>query len=84
MSFSTKTRIKTIEFESLPDGRVNTVQAARYLGLRPRTLESLRSRGRGPKYAKLGRIFYFVDDLDKWVKTRVVEPADSGPNDPGI
>lgn len=37
------------------DGLLNTSQAARLLGVRPRTLEHWRAVRRGPTYAKIGR-----------------------------
>lgn len=46
----------------------STTEAATYLGLSPRTLEKWRSTGRGPVYARLGRlIVYRFEDLDNWV-----------------
>ena len=69
--------ISPVEIKPLPDGRVNTEQAARYLGLRPRTLESLRCRGHGPRYMKIGRVFYFLADLDVWIQSRACETSDS-------
>jgi hypothetical protein len=28
----------------------------------------MRSAGTGPKFVKRGRIFYFMDDLDEWLR----------------
>ena len=50
-----------------PDGRLDTKNASIYLGLSDKTLAMMRSQGYGPKYLKRGRIFYFKDDLDKWI-----------------
>jgi len=50
-----------------PDGRLNTHNAALYLGLRPKTLAMWRSDGKGPRFVKRGRIFYFKEDLDQWI-----------------
>ncbi len=50
-----------------PDGRLNTGNASRYLGLSVKTLAMMRSHGTGPKFIKKGRIFYFKDDLDAWL-----------------
>lgn len=52
----------------LPDGRLDAKNAASYLGLSTKTLAMMRSAGTGPKYVKRGRIFYFRDDLDEWVR----------------
>ena len=48
----------------------NTDQAADYLGsISPRTLETMRSRGGGPTFVKLGRrVAYRKTDLDHWLQ----------------
>jgi predicted DNA-binding transcriptional regulator AlpA len=52
---------------------VDTDGAAARVGLKPSTLEALRSRGGGPAYVKLGRtVRYRVADLDAWVAARVI------------
>jgi hypothetical protein len=56
-----------IEFEIFPDGRLNSLNAAKYLGISPKTLAMLRCRGESPEYIKRGRIFYFKEDLDSWL-----------------
>jgi len=46
---------------------LTTKQAAHYLGLSPRTLEKMRTKGIGPKYYRVGRgVRYLVRDLDEW------------------
>lgn len=50
-----------------PDGRMDTKNAAAYLGLSVKTLAMKRSNGTGPKFIKQGRIFYYKEDLDKWI-----------------
>lgn len=57
-----------IEVTVLPDGRLDTENAAAYLGLSVKTLAMLRSSGRGPSFVKRGRVFYFRDDLDQWLE----------------
>jgi hypothetical protein len=48
-------------------GAFSTPLAADYLGLSPATLETLRTRGGGPAFAKLGRrVVYARKDLDRW------------------
>ena len=59
---STKSSIK-----EYPDGRLDTANAAIYLGLKPKTLAMKRMIGTGPKFIKRGRVFYFRDDLDEWL-----------------
>jgi len=44
---------------------------AQYLGLSLPTLETLRSRGGGPVFTKLGRrVVYQKEDLDAWLSER--------------
>ena len=46
---------------------LNTAQAAHYIGLSRRTLETMRYEGRGPHFRKHGRfVRYHIDDLDQW------------------
>ena len=56
-----------IKVNVLPDGRLDTLNAARYLGLSVKTMAIMRSNGSGPSYIKLGRVSYFKEDLDAWV-----------------
>lgn len=57
----------------LPE-RLTPAAAAEYLGVSEQTLRNWRSQGRGPAYWRLGRIFYVRTDLDRWARTRRVEP----------
>jgi hypothetical protein len=61
----------------LPDGRMDSNNASLYVGLKPKTLAMKRGDGTGPAFVKVGgRIFYFKDDLDAWVrKCRVTSTA---------
>jgi len=54
---------------------LNTKKAAAYLGMRPSTLESWRSHGKGPPYIKMGprMIRYRVYDLNNWLENSMVE-----------
>jgi hypothetical protein len=46
---------------------LNTAQAAHYIGLAERTLETMRGHGQGPAFRRHGRfIRYHIDDLDAW------------------
>ncbi len=46
---------------------LNTAQAAHYIGLAERTLETMRSEGTGPRFRRHGRfVRYHIDDLDTW------------------
>ena len=50
-----------------PDGRLASDAAANYVGLSRKTMAQMRSEGRGPKYLKIGRIWYRKVDLDEWL-----------------
>ncbi len=51
---------------------LNTDQAAMYLNLAKATLESMRVRGGGPLFIRLGRaVRYRPEDLDAWIGARV-------------
>jgi len=42
-------------------------ELADYLSLKPKTLETMRRRGDGPKFKKLGRtVRYLGSDIRKW------------------
>lgn len=46
---------------------LRTPEAARLLGLSPRTLEKHRTYGTGPRYRKLGgRVVYAIEDIRSW------------------
>lgn len=73
---STPTPPQTNKDEPKAEGDEHTVlpteHAARYLGLSPKTLETLRTRGGGPPFLKLGRrVVYRKTDLDTWLAARV-------------
>ena len=59
-----------INVVTLPDGRMDTKNAALYMGFKEKTLAMMRSDGTGPKFIKLGRIFYFKCDIDAWINDR--------------
>lgn len=43
---------------------LSTIQAAKFLGLAPKTLSNMRCKGSGPIYRKHAHIvFYHIDDL---------------------
>jgi hypothetical protein len=67
----TKTNLESVSICMFPDGRLNVVNAATYLGLEQKTLAIMRSNGRGPKFIKRGRIFYYKEDLDAWLNAAV-------------
>ena len=58
--------------DTLADGPyLTTKEAARFLKLRPNTLEKMRVYGGGPIYRKHGRhVRYHIDDLTAWSDLR--------------
>jgi hypothetical protein len=61
--------LKILDVIVLPDSRMDRRNAALYLGLSVKTLAMHASRGTGPKFVKIGRVFYFKDDLDTWISS---------------
>jgi hypothetical protein len=61
------TKVESVEIIMFPDGRLDTKNAAMYLGLKEKTLAMMRGSGTGPKFIKRGRVFYFKEDLDSWL-----------------
>jgi hypothetical protein len=51
---------------------LRTPAAAEYCGIAPTTLETLRVRGGGPAFSRLGRraVVYAQQDLDQWIAAR--------------
>ena len=62
----------------LPDGRMDAVNASRYMGLSQKTLAMLRSSGEGPEFVKMGRVFYFKKALDMWIADRTKRSTAEG------
>jgi len=59
--------------------KLNTREAAQYLGVKPNTLEVWRCKHRGPRYIKLGsRTVYDLDDLDDFVAANSINTRDTG------
>jgi hypothetical protein len=59
----------------LPDGRMDTKNAAIYAGFAEKTMAMMRGKGEGPAYVKMGRIFYFKNKIDEWINERIVKTA---------
>lgn len=54
----------------------NSDEAAAYLGLKPRGLETLRRNGNGPRFSRLSKgrlVRYFAADLDEFLRSGMVE-----------
>lgn len=57
--------------------KLNTQEAADYLGIRPNTLEVWRCKHRGPKYSKIGsRVLYAMEDLESFFNAKAVYTRD--------
>jgi excisionase family DNA binding protein len=64
-----------------PEQKFSRPEAAHYLGLSPRTLESWAARGGGPRHLKLGaRVLYRRRDLDAFAEAgeRGAPPSEPG------
>lgn len=62
------------------DVKLTTKEAAAYLRLQPCTLEAWRTKGRGPKYQKLGsRVIYDIDDIKFFAESNTVLTIDTAP-----
>ena len=70
--------LQPVDVMILPDGRMDRRNAARYLGLSIKTLAMHASRGTGPKFIKRGRVFYFREDVDQWLKDATPENGTPG------
>ena len=61
--------IETVHVRVLPDGRMDRENAARYLGLKPKTLAMWLLEKKGPPSLKVGgKRFYFKDQLDAFIQ----------------
>ena len=60
--------IETVRVRVLPDGRLTRNDAARYLGLKSKTLAMWALEGKGPRSILVGgRRFYYKDELDAFI-----------------
>ena len=61
--------VEDVRVRVLPDGRMTREDAARYLGLKPKTLAMWELNGKGPNRVKVGgRRFYFKAVLDSFIR----------------
>ena len=68
--------VEELQVVMYPDGRMDTANAASYTGLSEKTLAMKRCDGTGPPYTKRGRIFYYREDLDAWMRSGRVPSGD--------
>lgn len=63
----TKKKLSNDQTELYVSPFMNTLRAAEYLLLSPKTLEKMRWHGNGPRYRKHAAIVvYHIDDLKTW------------------
>ena len=63
---SDQPQVEMVKVRVTPDGRLTRRDAAKYLGLQPKTLAMWAIQGRGPPFLKIGnRAFYYRDALDR-------------------
>ncbi len=61
--------VEVVRCRVLPDGRMTREDAARYLGLKPKTLAMWAMENKGPKSVRVGgRCFYYQHQLDAFVR----------------
>ncbi len=68
-----QTNLMMKEVVVLPDGRMDARNASQYTGLSEKTMAMMRCAGKGPEYIKMGKIFYFRDKLDEWVRGKTMK-----------
>lgn len=70
------TEVRRAVVYATPDGRVDTENAATYLGIAAGTLQNLRAAGLGPTYVTIcRRVTYRIADLDAFVAAQPIKPA---------
>lgn len=61
--------MEAVRCRVLPDGRMSRDDAAKYLGLKVKTLAMWSLAGKGPRAVKVGgRVFYYRNDLDAFIR----------------
>ena len=66
--------VEHVHVRILPDGRMTRQDAARYLGMKPKTLAMWQLAGKGPRSCLVGgRRFYFQEQLDAFIRGEAVE-----------
>ncbi len=60
--------------------KLNTEEAAEFLGVKPCTLEVWRCKKKGPRYSKLGsRVMYDQAELEAYFTSRAIHTRDTAP-----
>lgn len=67
---SVQKNLSVIEIEMYSDGRIDVENAAKYLGVSKKSLDTWRCKGISPKFIKKGkRVFYYKQDLDEFLNS---------------
>ena len=70
--------LEPVRVRVLPDGRMDSNNAAKYLDRAPKTLAMWRMQGIGPAWTKAGgRVFYRKENLDRYLSGS--DPPDGAP-----
>ena len=68
---ASKSDIADTQIQILPDGRMDVINAALYIGCHRGTLDNWRVLGQGPKFHKVAKkIYYKKAELDSWITSR--------------
>ena len=68
------TALEHVHVRILPDGRMTRQDAARYLGMKPKTLVMWQLDNKGPRSVLVGgRRFYFQVELDAFIGGEAAE-----------
>jgi len=66
--------VEHVQVRILPDGRMTRQDAARYLGMKPKTLAMWQLDSKGPRSVRVGgRRFYFQAELDAFIRGETAE-----------
>lgn len=69
VGMTTSSAIERVRVRVLPDGRMTRADAARYLGVTPKTLAMWQLQGKGPRSVRVGGLrFYYVADCDAFIR----------------
>ena len=60
-------QVNPVQVVTFPDGRMDTHNTSVYTGFAEKTLAMMRCNGKGPRFVKRGRVFYFTADVDEWM-----------------
>jgi predicted DNA-binding transcriptional regulator AlpA len=63
-------KFNCVEVTILPDGRMDIVNAAKLIGLKPKSLSVMIHRPNMPPFVKIaGKVYFYYKDIEKWLKS---------------